>query len=398
MFHKFKKAFTLIELLVVIAIIGLLATIAIVALNNARSKARDARRVADVKQIQTALDLYYNDAGHYPLNNIFASGTIFTTSTVTGTTTYMQIVPHAPTPTDGSCNVAANTYSYAVDSEGKAYNIGYCLGGPAGSMAAGYKCATPDGVFNLACAGAATSTNMVGGSGAANFTSCGDQVSYGGINYDTVQIGAQCWMRQNLNIGTMVSGGVNQSDVSASSSPSDFQKYCYGGWATGCDNNNGGLYQWHTVMALPAACDNHDGSGVCNISYPRQGICPSNWHVPSDVEWNTLELATGGDSSSCSNTRYNPSDSNCSAPYWTLMTNDTTHFSATFSGVYSVPNASFISSGTNGVWWSSTANDLTTSWWRGVGTGLYYYSSTRTYVFRSYYGRTSGFSVRCVHD
>ena len=64
---KNKLAFTLIELLVVIAIIGVLSTLSIVALGNARTKSRDARRVADVKQIATALELYYNDNGNYPV-------------------------------------------------------------------------------------------------------------------------------------------------------------------------------------------------------------------------------------------------------------------------------------------------------------------------------------------
>jgi len=55
---KPKKAFTLIELLVVIAIIGILATVSIISLTNARAKSRDAKRAGDMKQIQTALELF----------------------------------------------------------------------------------------------------------------------------------------------------------------------------------------------------------------------------------------------------------------------------------------------------------------------------------------------------
>ena len=69
-----KKGFTLIELLVVIAIIGLLSTLAVVALNSARSKARDAKRVSDIKQIQTSLELYYADNSGYAGGSALALG------------------------------------------------------------------------------------------------------------------------------------------------------------------------------------------------------------------------------------------------------------------------------------------------------------------------------------
>ena len=69
-----NTGFTIIELLVVIAIIGLLSTLAVVALNSARLKARDAKRLADLKQVQTALELYYTDKNAYPVGNNITLG------------------------------------------------------------------------------------------------------------------------------------------------------------------------------------------------------------------------------------------------------------------------------------------------------------------------------------
>jgi len=66
MFKKSKKGFTLIELLVVIAIIGILASVVLASLNSARRKSRDARRVADIKQLQLALELYFDSNRAYP--------------------------------------------------------------------------------------------------------------------------------------------------------------------------------------------------------------------------------------------------------------------------------------------------------------------------------------------
>jgi prepilin-type N-terminal cleavage/methylation domain-containing protein len=67
---KNKKGFTLIELLVVIAIIGLLSTLAVVALSSARDKARDAKRAADMKQMQTAMEMVFTNStgGSYKLD------------------------------------------------------------------------------------------------------------------------------------------------------------------------------------------------------------------------------------------------------------------------------------------------------------------------------------------
>jgi len=65
--HMSRKGFTLIELLVVVAIVGLLSTIIIVAYGTSRTRARDAKRLSDMKQFGTALELYNNDNNAYPI-------------------------------------------------------------------------------------------------------------------------------------------------------------------------------------------------------------------------------------------------------------------------------------------------------------------------------------------
>jgi type II secretion system protein G len=64
--NSFKRSFTIFELLVAIAVIGLLVSIVFVSLNEMKAKARDAKRKTDLKAIQTALKMYYNDNNKYP--------------------------------------------------------------------------------------------------------------------------------------------------------------------------------------------------------------------------------------------------------------------------------------------------------------------------------------------
>jgi prepilin-type N-terminal cleavage/methylation domain-containing protein len=67
MFSRTERGFTLIELLVVIAIIGILSSVVLASLNSARKKGRDARRISDIKQLQLALELFYdNNSSEYP--------------------------------------------------------------------------------------------------------------------------------------------------------------------------------------------------------------------------------------------------------------------------------------------------------------------------------------------
>lgn len=140
-----KQGFTLIELLVVIAIIGLLSTLSIVALNQARARARDARRLADIKQIQTALEMYFNDSFFYPASVLPGA------QIASGTTVYMNAVPAAPTPAElANCTAAQNTYLYTAATlngvvQGT-YTLKYCLGADTGGVNKGVNTASPAGI------------------------------------------------------------------------------------------------------------------------------------------------------------------------------------------------------------------------------------------------------------
>ncbi len=106
---------------------------------------------------------------------------------------------------------------------------------------------------------------------------CGDILTdeRDGKEYATVLIGEQCWMAENLNIGTMLtqSGSNHQTDNST------IEKYCYNNNEAECDDY-GGLYQWHEMMQY-------------QTEESSQGICPDGWHLPSDVEWMQMEMELG---------------------------------------------------------------------------------------------------------
>lgn len=138
-----KKGFTLIELLVVIAIIGILATVSVIALQASRARARDSKRLADVKQLQSALALYKHDANEYPAEASVTPGAVLSYNG----TVYMAAIPVPPTPDDGCAGSTAYTYNLDPgDGDETSYSLNYCLGAATAGVAAGLNTATPAGI------------------------------------------------------------------------------------------------------------------------------------------------------------------------------------------------------------------------------------------------------------
>lgn len=145
-----NKGFTLIELLVVIAIIGLLASVVLLALNSARQKARDAKRLADVRQFASAFELYFNDKSSYPTVG-YGSATVLSTANATAAglvPTYIGVIPAAPTPADTPCNDTTNAYTYSVPAGNtvSSYTLTFCLGQQTGGYGANTHTMTQAGI------------------------------------------------------------------------------------------------------------------------------------------------------------------------------------------------------------------------------------------------------------
>jgi general secretion pathway protein G len=128
-----KKGFTLIELMIVILIIGILAGITIGVINSSgvRSKARDAQRIADVKKLQTALELYFTDNRSYPQKTSWTA-----VSGLAGTLVPSYINTLPTDPSSGTTVLSANRcfgqatygYYYLSDNDGSGGATKYVLG------------------------------------------------------------------------------------------------------------------------------------------------------------------------------------------------------------------------------------------------------------------------------
>ncbi len=271
-FQKLKKAFTLIELLVVIAIIALLAVLSLVSFSNARAEARDAKRLTDIKTIQNGLELYNLDFGQYPSAPL-PSGTPITNLCLSNlgiTSTCGAIVYAGKLPGDP---VGGIDYAYEPIDDGSSYAIAFALESKTANHEAGDYQATPTGIVPVS-------------STPANWTCGTDTVTDAGNNiYETVQIGSQCWLKKNLNVGVRIDSVVRQGDYA-----DGIQKYCYDDNEANC-STYGGFYLWHMATGRAQVCDDFDciaypDNACCTV--PVQGICPSGWHIPSLTELQVL--------------------------------------------------------------------------------------------------------------
>jgi uncharacterized protein (TIGR02145 family) len=207
----------------------------------------------------------------------------------------------------------------------------------------------------------------------ASAWSCGSTLldTRDGKSYATVLIGSQCWMQQNLNIGTMITGTSNQG-VSTTS----IQKYCYANNEANC-NTSGGLYQWDQAMG---------GS----VTEGARGICPTGWHVPTHNEFTLLERTTCTSGTCAANFPYD------SVTTGWLGTNEGTtlkNVAGLFRGLlvgYRETNGTFASTGTLGNFWSSLQSSAN-AWNRSLASG--YATVYRTTLTKAY-----GFSLRCLKD
>jgi uncharacterized protein (TIGR02145 family) len=192
-------------------------------------------------------------------------------------------------------------------------------------------------------------------------------VSYAGKTYNTVQIGTQCWMKGNLNIGSKIPVTQEQTNNGV------VEKYCYNDLEPNCDIY-GALYQWNEMMQYSTT------GGV-------QGICPTGWHLPSDIDWTTLTSYLGG---------INIAGGKVKEPgyiHWlspNTGANNECGFTA-LPGGFRFSNGSYSSLGSITYIWSSTEESSLHSWVRDID-----YNNTK--INRTADHKTAGFSVRCLKD
>lgn len=165
---KNTRGFTLLEILVVVAIIALVGIFAALAVNSARSKQRDATRLANVRQLQSALEDYFNENNAYPVGELLPLGDVSQSAclSISGfrgdcsaeSAVFLRLVPSTyPDGLDAlvTCgDPARNAFCYTQTKEGEGYVIHFELENGLSSVGlqTGINCAVPEGMEAGLCA------------------------------------------------------------------------------------------------------------------------------------------------------------------------------------------------------------------------------------------------------
>jgi len=203
-------------------------------------------------------------------------------------------------------------------------------------------------------------------------------VTYEGQVYNTIQIFGQCWLKENLNVGTMIDESMDQTDNGI------LEKYCYDNQTDSCVKY-GGLYQWGEVMQY-------------NTQQGIQGICPQGWHIPTDEEWKVLEGAVDSQYGIGDNEwddwgqrgfDVSPILRTTSGWYENENGTDLYGFSGLPGGMLFFPNY-FNYVGMYSYYWTSNEHNGYKAWRRSI--------NYHNYSHRHFDYPTFGFSVRCLKD
>jgi len=228
---------------------------------------------------------------------------------------------------------------------------------------------------------ASVSTNG-GYTGAPIFTVGNGVTDIDGNTYKTVKIGTQEWMAENLKVtryrnGNPVPNVTNNTEWSGLTTGA----WCYYNNDTTNNAIYGKLYNWHAVV------DN-------------QRICPTGWHVPTDVEWTSLmnfidPIGPGGDGSAFAGGMMKSTGTLQTRDGLWQHPNPEASNGSGFSGIPGgrrMQNGTFELFGYYGYWWSSSQHSITGGGWaRNLSNG-------NTSLFRNRWNKGIGFSVRCIKD
>src|ERR1039458_5413454 len=196
-------------------------------------------------------------------------------------------------------------------------------------------------------------------------------VVYAGKTYNTVLIGGQCWLKENLNVGTRINGSVNQTNNGI------IEKYCYNDDTANC-TTYGGLYQWAEAVQYQNGATNTTLTSP-SLTGNVQGICPTGWHMPTYAEFQTLGTTVSNNSNALKAVGQGTGGG---------AGTNTSGFSALLGGVR---GSGFSTIGHYTFYWSSTEIAAGTSY------GLQLDGSDNSIVFGTL-SKPYALSVRCLND